>query len=82
MPRLLVERLAGINPDLAASVYADPYTFAGQYAWGTPERDAVVAAYGEGQRLLVIMGLCLVRNIFSEAVDSLVEDPEKLTFSM
>ena len=62
MPRLLVERLAGINPDLAISVYEDPYTFAGEYAWGTPERDAVVSAYGEGQRLLVIMGLCLVRS--------------------
>jgi SIT family siderophore-iron:H+ symporter-like MFS transporter len=70
MPRLLVERLAGINPALAISVYEDPYTFAGEYAWGTPERDAVVSAYGEGQRLLVIMGLCLVSTSSLSQVSS------------
>ncbi|KAH9866005.1 ferrioxamine B transporter [Plenodomus biglobosus] len=44
---------------LAATVYADPFTFASTYPMGTPERDAVVAAYRHVQRLLCIAGICL-----------------------
>ncbi|KAF2851593.1 siderochrome-iron transporter-like protein Sit1 [Plenodomus tracheiphilus IPT5] len=44
---------------LAATVYADPFTFASTYPIGTPERDAVVQAYRHVQRLLCIAGICL-----------------------
>ncbi|KAI8942966.1 ferrioxamine B transporter [Plenodomus lindquistii] len=47
------------NSTLAATVYADPFTFATTYPMGTPERDAVVAAYRHVQRLLCIAGICL-----------------------
>ncbi|KAH7089591.1 siderochrome-iron transporter-like protein Sit1 [Paraphoma chrysanthemicola] len=47
------------NSSLAATVYADPFTFALSYPVGTPERDAVVQAYRHVQRLLCIAGICL-----------------------
>ncbi|KAF2031580.1 siderochrome-iron transporter-like protein Sit1 [Setomelanomma holmii] len=47
------------NSTLAATVYADPFTFAITYPVGTPERDAVVQAYRHVQRLLCIAGICL-----------------------
>lgn len=62
MPALLAEKLAGISPELATDIYADPYTFADTYAWGTPERMAAVDAYQEAQRLLIITGICMVRQ--------------------
>lgn len=47
------------DPTLAATVYADPFTFASTYPMGTLEREAVVAAYRHVQRLLCIAGICL-----------------------
>jgi SIT family siderophore-iron:H+ symporter-like MFS transporter len=47
------------NSSLAATVYADPFTFALSFPVGTPERDAVVQAYRHVQRLLCIAGICL-----------------------
>lgn len=47
------------NTSLAATVYADPFTFATEYRVGTPERDAVIQAYRHVQRLLCIAGICL-----------------------
>lgn len=47
------------NSTLAASVYADPFTFAMTYPVGTLERDAVIQAYRHVQRLLCIAGICL-----------------------
>ncbi|KAF2013596.1 siderochrome-iron transporter-like protein Sit1 [Aaosphaeria arxii CBS 175.79] len=53
-----LERKTG-NSTLAATVYADPFTFATTYPVGTPERDAVIEAYRHVQRLLCIAGICL-----------------------
>lgn len=47
------------NATLALSVYADPFTFASTSGWETAERQQVVKAYGETQRLLAITGICL-----------------------
>ncbi|CAK9439715.1 uncharacterized protein LODBEIA_P38150 [Lodderomyces beijingensis] len=49
-----------LSPELASSVYKSPYTFAAQYAWGTPEREGAVHAYGEVQRILMIVCICFV----------------------
>lgn len=49
----------GLDPKLAASAYASPYTFIKTYQWGTPQRIAVVLAYADVQRNLCIVGLCL-----------------------
>jgi SIT family siderophore-iron:H+ symporter-like MFS transporter len=54
------DALAPINATLALDVYADPYTFADSYPVGTPERDAVIHAYQNVQKLLTITGICLV----------------------
>ncbi|RDW65673.1 putative siderochrome-iron transporter Sit1 [Aspergillus mulundensis] len=58
LPSKLTDRLNG-NSTLAAEIYADPFTFALGNPVGTPDRDAVVAAYMDTQRLLCITGLCL-----------------------
>ncbi|RCK54967.1 Siderophore iron transporter ARN1 [Candida viswanathii] len=61
---------------LATSVYGDPYTFIADYAWGTPERDAVVNAYGDVQRILMTVCLCFVAPMI--VAGFLMRDP-KLT---
>lgn len=53
--------------DLATSVYSDPYTFASTYAWGTDEREGAVKAYGEVQRILMIVCLCFVAPMILSA---------------
>lgn len=50
MPGKLAHHLT--NSTLAASVYADPYTFANTYLPGTPEREGVTLAYMEVQKTL------------------------------
>ncbi|KAG7666429.1 ARN1 [[Candida] subhashii] len=45
------------NSTLATSVYGDPYTFIASYAWDTPERQQVVLAYRDVQRLLIMIAL-------------------------
>ncbi|KAM0754821.1 MFS general substrate transporter [Meredithblackwellia eburnea MCA 4105] len=57
LPNQLTKQLG--NSTLAASVYADPYTFADTYAVGTAERTGAILAYRYIQRLLCITGLCL-----------------------
>jgi SIT family siderophore-iron:H+ symporter-like MFS transporter len=52
-------RQLGGNSTLASQVYADPFEFARSNPVGTPNRDAVIAAYMDTQRLLCITGLCL-----------------------
>ncbi|EMG49908.1 ARN1 Siderophore iron transporter ARN1 [Candida maltosa Xu316] len=54
----LVKRLG--DATLATSVYSDPYTFIAKYTWGTPERMAAVAAYGDVQKTLMTICLCFV----------------------
>ncbi|PWY85571.1 MFS general substrate transporter [Aspergillus eucalypticola CBS 122712] len=57
LPGELNSRLS--NATMAAQAYKDPFTFSATYPIGTPERDAVVAAYKHTQRLLCITGICL-----------------------
>ncbi|KAL3451604.1 major facilitator superfamily domain-containing protein [Aspergillus insuetus] len=47
------------NATLAASIYADPFTFVLENPVGTPAREAVIDGYKHTQRLLCITGLCL-----------------------
>ncbi|KAI2889331.1 hypothetical protein CBS11852_6861 [Aspergillus niger] len=47
------------NATLATQAFKDPFTFSDTYPIGTPDRDAVVAAYKHTQRLLCITGICL-----------------------
>ncbi|KAI5952279.1 ARN1 [Candida jiufengensis] len=49
-----------LSTSVATSVYTSPYMFATQYAWGTPEREGATKAYGEVQRILMIVCLCFV----------------------
>ncbi|GJP94440.1 MFS general substrate transporter [Aspergillus niger] len=57
LPGELNSRLG--NATLATQAYKDPFTFSATYPIGTPDRDAVVAAYKHTQRLLCITGICL-----------------------
>ncbi|GKZ77819.1 siderophore transporter [Aspergillus niger] len=57
LPGELNSRLS--NATLATQAYKDPFTFSATYPIGTPDRDAVVAAYKHTQRLLCITGICL-----------------------
>ncbi|KAJ4353159.1 ferrioxamine B transporter [Ascochyta clinopodiicola] len=57
VPAELLRQTGSAN--LAAEVYADPFTFAATYPVGTPEREAVILAYRHVQRLLCIAGICL-----------------------
>lgn len=45
------------NETLAALAYGSPYEFIAEYAWESPERTAVVAAYRNVQRLIMIVSL-------------------------
>ncbi|KAL4782686.1 major facilitator superfamily domain-containing protein [Aspergillus varians] len=58
MPELH-RRLPEEKKDLAASIFASIETQM-EYADGTPERAAIVGAYGDLQRKMVIVGVCLV----------------------
>ncbi|PYH93163.1 MFS general substrate transporter [Aspergillus ellipticus CBS 707.79] len=57
LPGELNKRLG--NSTMAAQAYSDPFTFSSLHPMGTPDRDAVVAAYKHTQRLLCITGICL-----------------------
>jgi SIT family siderophore-iron:H+ symporter-like MFS transporter len=64
-------RKHGLSETAAALAYSTPYSsdptapgFIEQYVWGTPERIQVVLAYAHVQRLLCIVGLCLVVPLF------------------
>lgn len=50
---------AGLSTDLATAAYSDPFTFAVNYTWGTPERIPLVLAYGETQKILCACALGL-----------------------
>ncbi|KAI3405283.1 ARN1 [Candida oxycetoniae] len=57
-----------LAPDVATSVYTSPYAFAAKYAWGTPEREGAVHAYGEVQKILMIVCLCFVAPMIVAAL--------------
>lgn len=47
------------NETLASLAYGSPFTFIVDYTWETVERQQVVVAYGQIQKILCITGLCL-----------------------
>lgn len=51
----LVKRME--NPSLALDAYSSPYKFIVEFAWGTPEREAMVQSYKYVQRLETLIGL-------------------------
>ncbi|KAJ6190075.1 hypothetical protein N7519_000096 [Penicillium mononematosum] len=55
----LTERLPLESKHLAATIYANIVTQM-KYADGTPEREAIVGAYADIQRKMVIVGVCFV----------------------
>lgn len=68
-------RAHGLDPEVAYMAYSLPYSgdpltpmFIETYVWGTPERVQVVLAYAHVQRLLCIVGLCLVVPLFFAAM--------------
>jgi SIT family siderophore-iron:H+ symporter-like MFS transporter len=62
------------DPTLAATVYADPFTFSTTHPVGTRERDAVIQAYRHVQRLLCIAGICL--SVLLIGFSLVIRDPE------
>lgn len=85
----LVKEFAKTNLDstLAALAYGDPFTYAINYTWGTPERIPVVNAYSQTQRILCLIALILafpllldtffLRDHRLDSVQSLELDHEK-----
>lgn len=51
--------IGNTSESLLTTAYGSPFTFIVDYPWGTPERMAVVEAYKQVQRLLLITGTCL-----------------------
>lgn len=85
LPKEIGKRLS--NETLVTDAYGSPLTFILDYSWGTPERMAVVDAYRYIQKLLTIVGTCLVipliaftfflRNHKLDTVQSLEHGDEK-----
>lgn len=57
LPTTLSKHIA--NQTAASFAYEAPFSFIVEYPWGTVERQGVVLAYRETQRLLTITGICL-----------------------
>lgn len=66
LPSKLSQHLNG-DKSLTKSAYGDPMSFVKQYPWGTPERESVVEAYRETQRILLITGTCLCLLLIGSA---------------
>ena len=63
-PEQLYQRLPEQSKDMASLIFGD-ITEQMKYAYGTPERDAIVGAYGDAQRKLVIAGAAFMPLIFA-----------------
>ncbi|KAE8330077.1 major facilitator superfamily domain-containing protein [Aspergillus sergii] len=59
MGKELTKHLGGANETLTDLAFAKPFDFIVSYPVGTPEREAVILAYKEVQRILCITGICL-----------------------
>ena len=59
-PSTLAKNLADINSTVAELTYANPFAMILEYPIGTPERTAIIKSYQHIQRLLCIVGICLV----------------------
>ncbi|KAI5868707.1 MFS transporter [Durotheca rogersii] len=85
LPRTLQQELG--SADMASDAFSTPLTFIEDYAVGTPERTAIIAAYSQVQRYLAITGLCLsvitfaasllLRNFKVDGRQSLTEEERK-----
>jgi hypothetical protein len=63
VPKKLTEYLPADKKHKAAAIYAKLEEQL-SYAWPTPERQAIVRAYGDAQRLMVIAGTCALVPCF------------------
>ncbi|CCG84437.1 protein of unknown function [Taphrina deformans PYCC 5710] len=79
LPGQLATRVGAVstNTTLAAAIYGDPYTVLTAYPLGTPVRSAVVDSYKHVQRLLCIVGICLVVPIIGFAL--CLRDPKLIS---
>ena len=68
LPGSLSDKLQGINSTLAAAAYQNPFLEVAAYPVGTRERDAIVEAYRDTQRLLAITGACLCVGLIGFAL--------------
>ncbi|KAB8251527.1 major facilitator superfamily domain-containing protein [Aspergillus flavus] len=59
MGKELTKHLGGANETLTDLAFGKPFDFIVSYPVGTPEREAVILAYKEVQRILCITGICL-----------------------
>ena len=57
VPKRLVEYLPKGSKHLAPKIYGD-ITMQLSLPWGSPERQAVVHAFGDAQKIMVLMGTC------------------------
>lgn len=63
LPGRLVHHLPADLKEQATAIYADIEVQLG-YEWGSPGREAIVAAYGDVQRLMAIAGAALMPLLF------------------
>lgn len=63
LPSALIRHLPAEFKDQAMTIYGDITVQLG-YEFGTPVRDAIIAAYAEVQRLMVIAGACFMPLLF------------------
>lgn len=63
LPAALIKHLPDSAKADAMTIYGD-ITVQLSYAWGSPEREAIIAAYGEVQRKMVIAGACFMPLLF------------------
>ncbi|KAL1955350.1 hypothetical protein VTO42DRAFT_8632 [Malbranchea cinnamomea] len=67
LPSQLYERLPDESKNLTAAIFADMVQQL-SYADGTPEREAIVGAYADVQRKMVIAGACLMPLVLASIV--------------
>jgi SIT family siderophore-iron:H+ symporter-like MFS transporter len=66
LPKYLSNQLD--DQSLVKSAYGDPMAFIVDYPWGSPERDAVVVAYRQTQRILLITATCMCVLLVTSAL--------------
>ncbi|EER38011.1 hypothetical protein HCDG_07746 [Histoplasma capsulatum H143] len=67
LPSQLYRRLPEQSKDMAAQIFGD-MQLQMSYLDGTPERDAIVGAYADVQRKMVIAGVCMMPLVMASIV--------------
>lgn len=67
LPAALIKHLPDDAKADAMTIYGDLVTQL-SYEWGSPVRDAIVVAYGEVQRKMVIAGACFMPLLFASII--------------